>query len=1169
MSAHREPSFSTKQQRVVRVFVSSTFRDMLAERDCLVKFIFPQLRKLCEARGVTWSDVDLRWGITEEETERGEVLPVCLALIQRCRPYFIGLLGERYGWVPDEVPQELIEQEPWLQEHLDHSVTELEILHGVLNNPQMADHALFYFRDPAFVESLASDRRRDYLEFPTEGEINKYGRAEAERRAGERSRKLIALKARIRASGLPVRENYTNPEALGELVLRDLTEIIERRYPADEMPDPLDREALDHEAFAESRAKIYIGRQSYYDRLDEHARSDGLPLVVLGESGSGKSALLSNWALRYRSEHPDELLLMHFIGATPYSSDWAAMLRRIMGEFKRRFDIQQEIPDKPDALRAAFANWLHMAAAKGKVVLILDALNQLEDRDGAPDLVWLPPSIPPNIRLILSTLPGRPLEDLVRRGWPTMQIELLDVDERKQLILAYLGQYAKQLSKSRAERIASAAQTANPLYLRALLEELRVFGIHEELDSRIEHYLSAQTVVRLYEKILARYEQDYERERPGLVREAMSLLWAARRGLSEAELLDLLGTNNAPLPRAHWSPLHLAAEQSLVSRSGLIGFGHDYLRQAVRGKYLLTEQGQHAAHLFLADYFGARKITEGVEARMLDEFPWQLQEAGEWQRLRDSISDISIFMELYRRNEYELLTYWLAIGARFAMIAAYKASIAYLIAQKPNKGSLADILNTIAEFLRTAGHWDEAEPLYRQALSLREEVLEPEDPKIAQSLYNLGELLRLKRNYVEAASLYRRARPIWEETLGPEDADVANTIDGLAGALHHSGGEFKAAGLLYDKALRIRQKVFGPDHPHVAYSLNNLGLYQMEAGRYEEAEASLSHALQIWKRALGQKHPEVATALYNLATVKHEKDEVEEAEKLHHEALVIREEALGPTHPHVAQSLNSLAGLMEAKSNHPEAEKLFRQALEIREQVLDPIHPELAESLIGLAELLGRISNYSEAEKLCRRGGAIREKVFGVGSAPFAVYLNNLAELWKDQRDYLEAEKLHRQVLAIREKVLGPKHQLIGQSLNNLATVLHLKKEFDRAEPLYRRALDIYENAPNSRSLGLAFTLSNLAVIRRIKGDYSEAEVFNRRALGIREEKLGPNHTDVAHSLNNLAMVLKAEGHYATAKQLYLRTLAIIEPKLGQQHPFVITVRDNLAVLILEMLRRE
>jgi hypothetical protein len=86
--------------KTVRVFISSTFRDMHAEREVLIKHVFPQLRKLCEERGVAFTEVDLRWGITEEQAERGEVLPICLAEIDRCRPFFIGLLGERYGWVP-------------------------------------------------------------------------------------------------------------------------------------------------------------------------------------------------------------------------------------------------------------------------------------------------------------------------------------------------------------------------------------------------------------------------------------------------------------------------------------------------------------------------------------------------------------------------------------------------------------------------------------------------------------------------------------------------------------------------------------------------------------------------------------------------------------------------------------------------------------------------------------------------------------------------------------------------------------------------------------------------------------------------------------------------------------------------------------------------------------
>src|ERR1051325_8443955 len=82
--------------RAFRVFISSTFVDMREEREELVKRVFPELRRRCEARGVAWGEVDLRWGITSEQRAEGRVLPICLEEIERCRPYFVGILGERY-----------------------------------------------------------------------------------------------------------------------------------------------------------------------------------------------------------------------------------------------------------------------------------------------------------------------------------------------------------------------------------------------------------------------------------------------------------------------------------------------------------------------------------------------------------------------------------------------------------------------------------------------------------------------------------------------------------------------------------------------------------------------------------------------------------------------------------------------------------------------------------------------------------------------------------------------------------------------------------------------------------------------------------------------------------------------------------------------------------------
>ena len=204
--------------RTVRIFISSTFRDFTQERDLLVRKVFPDLRRRCRKRHVELIDVDLRWGITEAQAEQGKVLPICLAEIDRARPFFMGLLGERYGWVPvvGQFDRSLLIEQPWLEEQAGgKSVTELEILHGVLNNPEMAGRAFFYFRDPAWSQKQVDG-------YASEGVSEK--------------QKLLHLKDRIRSSGFPVVENYPDPETLAERVREDLWSLIDAAYPESETP---------------------------------------------------------------------------------------------------------------------------------------------------------------------------------------------------------------------------------------------------------------------------------------------------------------------------------------------------------------------------------------------------------------------------------------------------------------------------------------------------------------------------------------------------------------------------------------------------------------------------------------------------------------------------------------------------------------------------------------------------------------------------------------------------------------------------------------------------------------------------------------------------------------------------------------------------------------------
>jgi hypothetical protein len=79
----------------VRVFISSTFRDMHAQRDHLARVVFPELRERCAKRRSHVVDLGRRWGVTEEEAELGKVVGIILSEIDRSRPFFVGLLGER------------------------------------------------------------------------------------------------------------------------------------------------------------------------------------------------------------------------------------------------------------------------------------------------------------------------------------------------------------------------------------------------------------------------------------------------------------------------------------------------------------------------------------------------------------------------------------------------------------------------------------------------------------------------------------------------------------------------------------------------------------------------------------------------------------------------------------------------------------------------------------------------------------------------------------------------------------------------------------------------------------------------------------------------------------------------------------------------------------------
>lgn len=148
----------------VRVFLSSPYRDMQAERAYLHEVVFPRVAEQYQASGHTLEIVDPRLtAANEEEAEGLETLEWALDEVAACRPHFLCLLGNNYGKVTLEVPDAIGRKHPAVRHFFRTSRVHLETLAAVIREPQHAEHAYFYFRKPQIVTKLFDADKATYV----------------------------------------------------------------------------------------------------------------------------------------------------------------------------------------------------------------------------------------------------------------------------------------------------------------------------------------------------------------------------------------------------------------------------------------------------------------------------------------------------------------------------------------------------------------------------------------------------------------------------------------------------------------------------------------------------------------------------------------------------------------------------------------------------------------------------------------------------------------------------------------------------------------------------------------------------------------------------------------------------------------------------------------------
>jgi eukaryotic-like serine/threonine-protein kinase len=297
-----------------------------------------------------------------------------------------------------------------------------------------------------------------------------------------------------------------------------------------------------------------------------------------------------------------------------------------------------------------------------------------------------------------------------------------------------------------------------------------------------------------------------------------------------------------------------------------------------------------------------------------------------------------------------------------------------LIADPEIQAELSSILGSI--YIRL-GEFTAAEPLLREALEVRRELLGERHPDTAESLYLVGSWLMRTGDHATAETKLRQALAIQRASLDPDDLAIADTLSGLIGALRGQDRGAEAEPLILER-LDIRRRSIPETDPRHGDTLLSLARYQHGKGDVAAARENYLLALEAYRTHFDNSHPSIAVVLHNLGFIAARDGNLDEAETLFRESLELKLRLLDGVHTDdTLNTMVTLSRLLIEKEQHEKAEAVLREALDISAEVLTPRHPRRALVMHHLGALWGSHGNAKEAVILLEQSLDIRREAYG------------------------------------------------------------------------------------------------------------------------------------------------------------------------------------------------
>ncbi|KAK0175700.1 hypothetical protein PV327_009429 [Microctonus hyperodae] len=517
------------------------------------------------------------------------------------------------------------------------SVTEREVINGILNVKNTKNHCLAYVR---YINNINLQNLRKaglFLDIANRSLDNEASRLLADLRDERLPNKIEDANLQrytVEWIGREGLDPETHSEYLQHFIThfyRNMVKLVDRamRKEDSSAQGQIITELLQHLHACNNSVRVFYGREDSLIKIKDYILGESdKPLVLYGEGGCGKTSLLAKSAGLSSGEWllgKKPINVIRYLGTTPDSSALTPTLISICQQISYNYALSfEDIPDDLVPLTAHFKHLLTLANVSQPILLFLDSVDQLTGIQGNK-LSWLPTRLPSNCKMILSCAAeeSNPIISrdyhLLRRMIDTeesfIEVTALGEELAMDVIKMWMNTAHRDLNNYQWRLVANAISKCSlPIFVKLVFAEIcRWRSYTKPADTHL-----ANTVM---DSIMMLFERIEKQHGKILVFHALAYITAAKSGLSESELEDLISLDDKVLddvyqyhlppvrriPPLLWTRIRNDLPNYLSEREAggvsVLNWYHRQFRDAAKERYFKNMNMAMYFHSMIADYY--------------------------------------------------------------------------------------------------------------------------------------------------------------------------------------------------------------------------------------------------------------------------------------------------------------------------------------------------------------------------------------------------------------------------------------------------------------------------------------------------------------------------------------------------------------------------------------